>query len=466
MTAPITLYSGMTVGMVGFGRANRSLARYLAGCGVRLLVSEKTAETALSPEQLACLADCEARFEGGGHRTAFLQDAELIVVSPGVDPRHPTLQAARAGGALLCGELAIAAGRFEAPVIAVTGTNGKTTVTELIGELLAGEGYRVFVGGNIGTPVGEYLAAPSGYDFVVLEVSSFQLETGGEFSADVGVLLNLSPDHLDRHGSMAAYTAAKMRLFSTPHFSGRAVINGDDEMIASCNPLLKGYRPHYFGTSPHCAAQVDKSSVTVGWNGRLVRFDLTGSSLDTLFGAANCAASLLAVSPFCSDADGAAQRIKAFQTGAHRLQRVAVIDGVSYINDSKATNTGAVRAALYEVGGEVGGRVLLLAGGSDKGDDYRVLREPVRKYVSQALLLGESAPQLGRALDDVTTCTYHDNLTAAVKSAAAVARPGDTVLLSPACASFDMFADYTRRGDAFMESVHRLSAQVNNKTNG
>ncbi|MEJ2057186.1 MAG: Mur ligase family protein [Desulfofustis sp.] len=229
MTIPQAI-TGDTVAVVGFGRAGQSMVHYLCEIGIRVVVSDIRNYSSLGTAERELLDRCVAEFEGGGHSSSFLSRADLILVSPGVDQNHSVLQKVRQSGTPLIGELALAADKFKAPVIAVTGTNGKTTVTELIGSMLKAAGRRVFVGGNIGTPIGEYLLSEERFDAVVLEVSSFQLELCGDFFPDVGILLNITPDHLDRHKTVENYAAAKMKIFQGGSERTFSVINGDDPL--------------------------------------------------------------------------------------------------------------------------------------------------------------------------------------------------------------------------------------------
>jgi UDP-N-acetylmuramoylalanine--D-glutamate ligase len=451
MNGEITITPGMRTAVVGFGLAGRAMARYLSECGMQVMVSDTREWTAFTEEERATLSSCVAEVENGGHSVEFLGRADLLVLSPGVDPSHPAIAAAHRSGIDVVGELAIAAPLLHRPVIAITGTNGKTTVTELIGELLAATGRSVFVGGNLGTPVGALLMDRKRYDVVVLEVSSFQLELSGSFVPQVGVLLNITPDHLDRHGSLAGYTAAKLRLLQGGPERTEAVVNGDDPLLAAALPIQWAEAVARFGHHTGDAAVVDGERVMVADAAGRTVYDLTGAGLNTVSGRMNSAAALLAIRRFGVDPALAQQVLTSFQVGAHRMQVVAEIDGVQFINDSKATNTGAVNSGLIQAGG----RVVLIAGGKDKGDDYRLLREAVRERVTNLVLIGEAAAQLAAALGDLVPVHHASSMADAVCRAIELAVPGDTVLLSPACASFDMFNNYQHRGACFADAVRR-----------
>lgn len=458
------IYPGAKVAIMGLGVTGRAAVRYSLSCGAEVLVSDSRPEPRFLAEEGALLDATAIAWEAGGHSYDFLSRADLLLVSPGVDLDLPLLKRLRTDGVLIVGELAIAAGQIGVPVVAVTGTNGKTTVTTLIGEICRGAGKKVFVGGNIGTPLYEYLLDPAGYDMVVVEVSSFQLESGGAFSPDVGLLLNITPDHLDRHLSMERYMQAKMQLFLHAKAESVAVINGDDPL---CRQLLSGLprqlpsTVHTFGRSAGCTARftanrislVDDEQEEYGFD------DLEGINDITLM---NYAAAILAVRSLGCSHRQIEAGLRAFRPLAHRIEFVAEVNGVDYFNDSKATNTGAVIAALAQFEKNV----ILLAGGRDKGDDYRLLRESVAARVKKVIVLGEAAGLLRDALADIVDILPAQSMADAVQAAARVAMPGDIVLLSPACASFDMFTSYGHRGNEFKKAVLALPSALGKEKMG
>jgi UDP-N-acetylmuramoylalanine--D-glutamate ligase len=452
MDETTTIQPGMSVAVLGFGRSGQAITRYLSSCGARVMVSEARHQSELEKPEQALLLQCSAEFEGGGHTEQFLGRAEKIVVSPGIDPNSELMTRLRESGVEILGELALAAALFQAPVIAITGTNGKTTVTDLIGELLKAGGKEPFVGGNIGTPLGEYLLSPAGYDVVVLEVSSFQLEMSGLFVPQIALLLNLSPDHLDRHGSMEQYANAKMRIFNGGEAIGMAVMNGDDKLSLQFLHLAKRESFSLFGHRPDYSASIEENRIIIPGAGEDEAYDLAGSNLASLSGNLNAAAALLAVQSFGIDPGLKQEVLTNFLTGKHRMELVAEVAGITYINDSKATNTGAVASALQQFDRPV----ILIAGGKDKGDDYHLLRSVVKEHVKKLVLIGEAAPNLGESLADLVITDYPQTMEEAVASAIASAERGDTVLLSPACASFDMFSGYADRGECFSEVVRKL----------
>jgi len=451
------IYPGLKVAIMGLGISGRAAARYASHCGAEVFISDSRDEQRFLAEDGEFIATLACHFEAGGHSREFLRHAELLLVSPGVNLELPLLKMLKEDGVRVAGELAVAAGQIGVPVVAVSGTNGKTTVTTLIGEILKGAGRRVFVGGNIGTPLYEYLMEPNGsdsYDIVVVEVSSFQLESAGNFAPDVALLLNISPDHLDRHLSMDRYVQAKMHLFQHQRPGNIAIINGDDPL---CRQLPPGVQSvvQSFGKSEGCTAVIENGRITAMIGGEREEYRLEGLMPQNDIVLMNYAAAILAVrSQGCSYAQTSAG-LAAFCPLPHRIEFIAEINGVSYYNDSKATNTGAVIAALAQFAGNV----ILLAGGRDKGDDYRLLRESVLASVKNVVLLGEAADLLEAALSDVTDICRARDMDDAVGLAAAAAEPGDVVLLSPACASFDMFTSYGHRGNAFKKAVLALRAR-------
>ena len=452
MESQTTIEPGEKVAVVGFGRSGQSVVKYLATCGAEIMVSDTRHYHELESNEKQGLIDCSAEYEGGVHTDDFLIKASRVVISPGVALEHPALMSVKEQGIPVIGELTLAADQFPAPVIAITGTNGKTTVTELIGELLTAAGYKPFIGGNIGTPIADYLMNPAPFDIVVLELSSFQLEISDFFVPNVAVLLNISPDHLDRHGTLERYAAAKMNIFTGGGAIDLAIMNGDDRLCKDYEHLSNRSSYRYFGLKPEYEASISEAGVCISDATKRDCYDLGGSRLETLSGRQNCAAALLAIQPFKVSENVVKEILHSYQPGAHRLQVITEQDGVTYINDSKATNTGAVGLALEQLGG----RVLLIAGGKDKGEDYRLLRQAVARNVKELILIGEAAPRLKQALGDLGPVEIARSLDSAVSYAASIAVPGDFVLLSPACASFDMFKDYLDRGNCFINAVNRL----------
>lgn len=451
----LQLVRGKKCVVIGLGASGLAAVRFLHGEGLLVSVSESRPAASIGGAELEVLRTLGVAWECGGHSEEFFAGAELIVPSPGVPLDLPVLRAARQRGVVIAGELALAAGRIAAPVIAVTGSNGKTTVTSLIGHLLRAANRKAFVGGNIGTPVLEYLRGPRDAEVVVLELSSFQLEIGGVFRPDIALLLNLSPDHLDRHGSMAGYAAAKQRIFVNQKTGDTAILGADDPLVMAAPPAT-GATVLRFGAAPGCEALVREGLVSlalpVGGHRVEEEYDLRGTPLASRINTMNAAAAILAVRVFGCTAVDIRAGLASYAPPAHRMALVAEINGVRYVDDSKGTNIGAVIAALASCGD----RVILIAGGRNKGSDFSELAGSVRRHCRHLVLIGEAAEQMARQLGALVAVTRADSMDDAVRRASAVAAPGDTVLLSPACASFDMFTSYAHRGEVFCQAVQAL----------
>lgn len=451
--------AGKTAVVLGLGVSGRAAVRYLLARQMKVTVSESRQEKDLTGAERAFLRENGVEAEFGGHTEPFLAKGLFIVVSPGISPDLDVLQKVGAAGVPIVGELALAAGDIDVPVVAITGTNGKTTVTRLIGELLTYCGRKVFIGGNIGTPLLDYLCKPSGADVLVLELSSFQLEMAGVFRADVALLLNVTPDHLDRHGDMENYSAIKMRVYDNQRSGDTAIICADDPV---CNQLRhSSNRDDFllFGHGDHCHAGIHGQCVMVRNNGHDEVYDLSATHLAGHIGVLNSAAAILAAQSMGCEKQQIEKGLAAFALQAHRMEWVAEIHGVVYYNDSKATNTGAVIAALRQLDGPV----ILIAGGRDKGDDYSLLLADIQANVSRLILIGEAKELIARTLNGAVVIDEADSMEDAVRLAYAEARPGDTVLLSPACASFDMFNNYGQRGDVYKDCVKTLEKEWNSQ---
>jgi len=455
------IHNAMCVGVVGLGVTGQAAVRYCLGLGARVLVSDNRSPERFQAEAADFLQETGVDWEAGGHTYSFLRQADCVIVSPGVPQNHEAIVRLQEAGIDVVGELAVAAPHLDMPVVAVTGTNGKTTVTSLIGEIVREAGKQVFVGGNIGTPVFDFLQHGGKADVVVLEVSSFQLLMAGNFRPDVGVLLNITPDHIDRHGSMADYAAAKMRLFQHQQTTETAVLSGDDLECASRIGHLTA-RCLTFGTNSGCSARIEDSKVRTKIDGEECCYDLTGTTLANAIGMSNAAAAILACRALEIGPEVILAALKTFQPGPHRIQPVGELHGVYFVNDSKATNTGAVIAALRQTAG----KALLIAGGRDKGEDYRLLRPIAKEKVRAAIVIGEAGGKIAQALRDATELHAAATLEDAVRLGYELASPGDTVLLSPACASFDMFTSYAHRGTVFIEAVHQLIEEEHSAAGG
>jgi len=439
--------------VVGLARTGQSAARFLAARGARVRVSEQRPETALTAEA-ADLRALGVEVECGGHRDESFLRADLIVPSPGVPLTLPALQRARGKGIEIISELELAWRFLRGTVVAVTGSNGKTTTVTLLGRIFAEAGRHTQVGGNIGTPLISLVDASTDQTVNVVEVSSFQLEAITSFRPRVAALLNITPDHLDRHASMSDYVAAKARLFGYQRNDDFAIFNADDRFCAELAPEVRAQR---FWFSRQRRLDVG-TYVENDWlcyrNGpvqeRLLPRDevrLKGQhNLENILAAA-CAARALEV-----PAERIRAAVAAFEGVEHRLEFVAEVDGVRYFNDSKATN---VDAALKAVAA-FDGNLIVILGGKDKGGDFSVLREPLHQRARRVLAIGAARDKIAAQLAGSVPLDVVETLPEAVGRAATLAAPGDTVLLAPACASFDQFENYEHRGRVFKEEVRQL----------
>jgi UDP-N-acetylmuramoylalanine--D-glutamate ligase len=441
------------VTVVGLARSGVAACRLLRALGAHVTGTDGRAADALGPEAQA-LVPAGVRLVLGGHPPEAFEGAELIVVSPGVPATHPALADPRARGVPVLGELELAYRAMTAEFVAITGTNGKTTTTALTGALLAGTARPVLVGGNIGRPLSaEALAFPA-EGWVVAEVSSFQLETVEAFRPRVAAVLNVTPDHLDRHGSLAAYAAAKARIFGDQGPEDWAVLNADDPGAAALAPAV-GARLLWFSRQRPVprGAWVRDGWVTLRLDAEdqpvcpVAEIGLRGAhNLENVLAGTACAGALGVPPPRLRAAIGA------FRAVAHRLEWVRDRGGVAFYNDSKGTNVDATVKALAAFAGPI----VLIAGGRDKGQRFDALAAAARGRVKAAVVLGEGRATLGAALRAVTRVEEAESMGEAVRRAAALAEPGDVVLLSPACASFDLFRDYEHRGAVFTEEVRAL----------
>jgi UDP-N-acetylmuramoylalanine--D-glutamate ligase len=445
--------AGRRVTVVGLARSGVAACRLLRALGATVTGTDARPADALPPEARGLGAE-GVRLTLGGHPPEAFAGAELVVLSPGVPAAHPALAGCRARGVPVLAELELAYRATTAEFVGITGTNGKTTTTALVGALLEGSGRPVLVGGNIGRPLAAEVLAFPAEGWVVAEVSSFQLETAEAFRPRVAAILNVTPDHLDRHGSLAAYAEAKARILGRQGAGDVAVLNADDPGAAALAPRVRGRRL-WFSRRGH----VDEGTwLREGWvTLRLDGVDrpvcpvgeiaLRGAhNLENVLAAAACAG-VLGVPP-----DRLRAAIGAFRAVRHRIEWVRDRGGVAYYNDSKGTNVDATLKALAAFHEPI----VLIAGGRDKGQRFDGLADAARGRVRAAVLIGEGRATLGPALRAVTRVEEAAALPEAVGRAAALARPGDVVLLSPACASFDMFRDFEHRGDAFVAAVMAL----------
>lgn len=437
--------------IVGLGKSGVSTARHLAARGWRLAVTDSR-EAPPGREAIATIdATAECRF--GRFDAALLEGADIVVASPGVSLREPLFERAVTQGIEVVGDIELFARAARAPVVGITGTNGKSTVTTLVGRMAARAGRRVAVGGNLGTPALDLLGEPEP-ELYVLEISSFQLDTTRSLRTLAATVLNVSADHLDRYGDLAHYAASKARIFDGCELG---VLNFDDAQVRA---MPSEHRPERFcGFSITGAAGADYALLQhEGEPWLAVRgmpvLPVAAMRVAGLHNAANALAAL-ALGEACGlPLAVMIDELREFTGLPHRSQWVGEYRGVRYINDSKGTNVGATIAAVEGMSASL----LLIAGGDGKGQDFAPLATAVAGRVRLALLIGRDAPQLEQALVGSCAVRRCESLEEAVREAAGSALPGEIVLLSPACASLDMFRDYTERGERFAAAVRRLSS--------
>lgn len=439
--------------VVGMGASGMAAAEFLIRKGASVLVSEQKHKEELGPP-LKHLLDLGADVETGGHTLQRFLGAELIVLSPGVDPSiHPLVQA-RKKGVPIISEVELASWYIDQPIIAITGTNGKSTTTSLIGHILFSWGKRVFIGGNIGTPLTTYLLQGKAADYIVAEVSSFQLETIHSFRPWIAILLNIGEDHLSRHPTPAAYAAAKARLFANQGEKDWSILNADDIAVMALVPKIRS-RIVTFSRQPKGGVGVwlQEEAVLYRLDREEGKIPLAGVKLKGIHNRENimaaCAAAIICGAP-PSTINGA---LITFTPLEHRLEPVGEWEGVSFYNDSKATNVAAAVTSLAALDGPI----ILLAGGRDKGGDYAPLRSAMAGKVKALILMGEAKDKMREALNGTAPIYLAEGMQDGVRHACQIAEKGDTVLLAPACSSFDMFANYEERGRAFKAAVRQIA---------
>jgi len=434
--------------IVGLGATGLSCARFLAQRGVEVAVID-------SREQPPALVDMQrelphvALFTGGFDAEVFRR-AERILVSPGVSLQEPLLVEARQRGIEIIGDIELFARTVQAPVAAITGSNGKSTVTTLLGAMAQQSGRNVRVGGNLGTPALDLIGEQEP-DLYVLELSSFQLETVRSLHCRAATVLNISPDHLDRYDSVAAYARAKQQIFACADVQ---IVNRDD---VAASELASDKVPTVgFGLRKPAARDFGLLETPDGcWiaKGCEQWMPVSAVRMPGRHNLANALAALALGDTLGFQREAMLQVLEEFQGLPHRTQWVADVGGVRWFNDSKATNIGATLAAVHGFNGPL----VLVAGGQGKGGDFSELAAGLDARVKAVVLLGEAADEIEAALQDKVATQRASDMFDAVRQAAALAASGDTVLLSPACASFDMFRDYQQRGETFMQAVRELS---------
>ncbi|HZD40322.1 MAG TPA: UDP-N-acetylmuramoyl-L-alanine--D-glutamate ligase [Terriglobales bacterium] len=440
---------GKKVLVLGLARSGRESARFLANQGAQVLVSDVRSARELKPE-MAQLESLPIQYRLGGEDRQWLDGVDLVVTSPGVPATNPLLREAGARGIKIWSEVELAWHFLGVSLIAVTGTNGKSTTTTLVGEIFRKSGARVFVGGNLGSPLVGFVADE--WTWGVVEISSFQLEWVESFRPRIAVLLNLTEDHLDRYPNFAAYCRTKERLFAAQEEADIAILNRDDPLVWDMRERVRARIVSIgFGEVGQGVFATNREIV---WREASTeeKFPLERVKIQGIHNVENMMAAIAAAKAAGIHRSIIQEVLEAFPGLEHRLEFVREKNGVRYYDDSKGTNVGAVLKSLSSFSAPV----ILLAGGVDKGGDYGILANAIRKKVRRLVLFGAARELMAQALGHLTETVIVNNLENAVSDASAHARPGEVVLLSPACSSFDMFRDYGERGRVFKRLVNSL----------
>jgi UDP-N-acetylmuramoylalanine--D-glutamate ligase len=439
--------------VVGLGKSGVASALFLKSRGAQVTVSDSKPEAELRDEILLLLEQ-GITVETGGHGERTFREQDLIVVSPGVPLDAPQVAQARSLGEPIIGEIELAARFLAGSMVAITGANGKTTTTSLAGEIIAAGRFPTLVGGNIGMPAISFVGQAGPSTWTVLEVSSFQLETVVEFRPRIAVILNITPDHLDRHKTLANYIAAKARIFENQQASDFTVLNADDLTTAELADRTRG-QVFWFSRKKEMEQGAFVRGAHVYFRDGDSEREILPLGEMTLKGAHNVENVLAGVSIGMlvgCEPEQIREAVRNFKAVEHRLEFVAKITGVDYYNDSKATNVDATVKALESFAGNIH----LILGGKDKGSDYSVLNELLRQRVKRVYTIGAAAAKIEAQIQGAAEIEHAETLENAVRRASEVAAAGDVVLLAPACSSFDQFRSYEHRGRVFKEAVYVL----------
>jgi UDP-N-acetylmuramoylalanine--D-glutamate ligase len=441
--------------VVGLGKSGLSAAMFLRAQGARVTVSDTRSAVALAHE-IPALLEAGIMVESGGHGLLTFRRQDLIVVSPGVPMDTPEVQQTKSFGMPVIGEVELASRFLQGQIVAITGSNGKTTTTSLLGKIFSDAGLPTLVGGNIGLPVIDLVEKSTPETTSVLEVSSFQLETIEDFHPHIAVVLNITPDHLDRHGSFENYAAAKTRITERQGAEDFLVLNAEDkatQMVAAKTKAqifwFSGRRPIKQGAFVHGESIVFVARERAKAEPVMPVGEIHLRGLHNVENvlAAVCAARLAGIS-----AEVIRRTVSGFRAVEHRLELVKSLHGVEFYNDSKATNVDAAMKAVASFGGGIH----LILGGKDKDSDYGAMSELLKERVKAVYTIGTAAEKIERQLHGVVKMVQAGTMQTAVQQAAKAAVAGDVVLLSPACSSFDQFENYEHRGRVFREIVNEL----------
>jgi UDP-N-acetylmuramoylalanine--D-glutamate ligase len=435
--------------VLGLARTGKACARFLVNRGAIVAISDLRSQAALK-EEMTDLEDLSLSYFLGGEDRQALAGVDCVIPSPGVPVENPLLGDAVARRIAVLSEIEIAYRFLPAPLVAITGTNGKSTTTTLVGEMLKAGAKKVFIGGNIGAPLIGFVSGE--WEWGVVEISSFQLEWVEQFRPRIAALLNLSEDHLDRYPDFGAYCQAKERIFAAQREDDVAILNRDDPLVWALRERMRA-RVVSFGFGEVIDGVYALSDAIIWRDGsREEKFPLARVKIQGIHNVENMMAAIAAAKVVGVSQAAIQRTLEEFPGLEHRLEFVRERNGVRFYNDSKGTNVGAVVKSLASFSAPV----LLLAGGVDKGGGYGALREPIKQKVRRLILFGAARQIIANALGDLTETVVVDDLTRAVRDAAEHARPGDVVLFSPACSSFDMFRNYAERGKVFRTLVQAL----------
>lgn len=445
-------FSDMRITVIGAGQTGQALVRFLIERGADVTLSDRRSADRING--LKELQDLPVHYDLGGHSIDCFEHVDMIAISPGVPLSIEPLQHAAECGIPLFGEIELAARECVAPILGVTGTNGKSTTTSLIGEIFKAWGKKTFVGGNIGTPLVE--ACSDDWDYLAVELSSFQLETIDQFSPRYGLLLNLSEDHLDRYPDLDSYFAAKKQLFKSMTADQVAILNADDEQVLQLTSDIEARKVLFSGSKLlNEGMGIQGDELVWRWEGKETRFALAQLQIKGAHNIENAMAALIPALLEGCPADVAWQAVCSFTGLEHRMNLVRKLDGVNWYNDSKGTNVGSVLKSLSGLSAPV----TLIAGGKDKGGDYGLLKPLLEERVKDLVLIGEAAGRMEKELAGSYSIHRADTLDDAVTLARKVTEENGTVLLSPACSSFDMFENFERRGEEFCRLVMELDRE-------
>ncbi|MCK6622090.1 MAG: UDP-N-acetylmuramoyl-L-alanine--D-glutamate ligase [Calditrichaceae bacterium] len=443
---------GASVAVLGAARSGIALAELLASAGARVLLSEQKsrAATPFSGDEIA-LPGVSVEF--GGHSERVLE-SDLICISPGIPLAVPALVRARERGIPILGELEVSSWFCPAPVIAITGSNGKTTTTQLTGEIFKQRFERVLVGGNIGSPLAAEIRRLPDPQAVILEVSSFQLETIANFRPRVAVIMNLSPNHLDRYPDYESYVQAKLQILRSMEEEDLLIYCADDEFLSRRIAASRPQKiPFSISRELQAGAFWRKDAIEIRWQRLNLHIPVQRTLLRGPHNRYNMAAAALLGTLHGIPANAIRGVLENFPGVEHRLEAVRTIEGVQFVNDSKATTVASLGYALQSFREPI----ILIAGGKDKGGDFSEINELLKKHARAVIVIGEASRRMAEAWERVVPVYQAASLEEAVSRSRALARPGEVVLLSPACSSFDMFRDYEERGRRFKELVKKMN---------